>query len=66
MKIFDEYRSRSGKADARKREREVARLITRLLEMDDEAKLLEGLADLGVTHEHARYNEILKIWRDAR
>jgi hypothetical protein len=66
MKIFDEHRSRSGTADARKREREVARLITRLLEMDDEAKLLEGLADLGITPEHPRYNEILKIWRDAR
>ena len=66
MKIFDEHRSRSGTADARKREREVARLITRLLEMDDEARLLEGLADLGIKREHPRYNEILKIWRDAR
>ena len=36
------------------------------IEMDDEAKLLEGLADLGITPEHPRYNEILKIWRDAR
>jgi sugar diacid utilization regulator len=66
MTIFDDNKSRTGMSDARKREREVARLMTKLLEMEDETKLLEGLADLGVTPDHPRHKEILRIWRDAR
>ena len=66
MTVFDEHKSRTGRSDARRREREVARLITKLLEMDDEEKLLEGLADLGITPDHSRHKEILKIWREAR
>lgn len=66
MKIIDALKTSVGLSAARKREREIASLITRLLEMKDEATLLEGLADLGVTPEHPRYGEILKIWREAQ
>jgi|HubBroStandDraft_6_1064221.scaffolds.fasta_scaffold4643895_1 hypothetical protein len=66
MTIFDENKSRTGMSEAKKREREIARLMTRLLEMDDEDELLKGLADLGITPEHPRYKEIVRIWSDAR
>jgi hypothetical protein len=64
MKIIDALKTTTGLAAARKRE--VARLLMKLWQAKDEPTLLKGLVDLGITVEHSRYHEILKIWRDAR
>jgi hypothetical protein len=67
MKTFDSFRPRSGQAAARLREREIKRKLEQLLEVDDEETFREGLAeDFGITLDHPRYAEMLKIWRGSR
>jgi plasmid stabilization system protein ParE len=67
MKTFDSFRPRSGKAAARLRERELKRKLEQLLEVDDEGTFRAGLAeDFGITTDHPKYEEILKIWRGPR
>jgi plasmid stabilization system protein ParE len=62
--IFDFLKPRSGKGEARKREREVARKIERLMEAKDEETFRAGLErDLGIKPDHPRFAEILKVWR---
>jgi hypothetical protein len=67
MKTFDSLRPRSGKAAARLRERELKRKLEQLLRVDDEETFRAGLAeDFGITQDHPKYSEMLKIWRGSR
>jgi hypothetical protein len=64
---FEFLKPRSGKEEARKREREVARKIERLMEIRDEETFKAGLEhDLGVKPDHPRFAEILNVWRDSQ
>ena len=61
---FEFLKPRSGKSEARKREREVARKIELLMEIRDEETFKAGLdRDLGVKPDHPRFEEILRVWR---
>ena len=61
---FEFLKPRSGKSEARKREREVARKIERLMEIKDKATFKAGLErDLGIKPDHPRFAEILSVWR---
>jgi hypothetical protein len=64
---FESLKPRSGKSEARKRERELARKIERLMEIRDEATFKAGLErDLGIKPDHPRFAEILNVWRGAQ
>jgi hypothetical protein len=64
---FEFLEPRSGKSEARKREREVARKIELLMEIRDEETFKAGLdRDLGVKPDHPRFEEILRVWRGAQ
>jgi hypothetical protein len=64
---FEFLKPRSGKGEARKREREVARKIERLMEIRDEGTFKAGLErDLGINPDHSKFAEILNVWRDAQ
>jgi hypothetical protein len=64
---FEFLKPRSGKSEARKREREVARKIELLMEIRDEETFKAGLdRDLGVKPDHPRFEEILRVWRGAQ
>jgi len=64
---FEFLKPRSGKSEARKREREVARKIERLMEIRDEGTFKAGLErDLGIKPDHPRFAEILNVWRDVQ
>jgi hypothetical protein len=53
MTTFDEARPRTGSSEARKREREISRLMARLMEEKDERKFLVALEEnLGITAKH--------------
>lgn len=67
MKTFHSFRPRSGRAQARLRERELKEKLQKLLEVDDEETFKLGLKeDFGITPDHPKYAEMLKIWRGAR
>jgi plasmid stabilization system protein ParE len=67
MKTFDSFRPRSGRAAARRRERELKQKLEELLEVDDEETFRAGLEeDFGIVPDHPRYAEMLKIWRDSQ
>jgi len=67
MKTFDSFRPRSGQAAPLLRERELKRKLEQLLEIDDEETFRAGLAeDFGITPDHPKYLEMLKIWRGSR
>jgi hypothetical protein len=67
MKTFDSFRPRSGQAAARLREGKLKRKLEQLLEIDDEETFRAGLAeDFGITPDHPKYLEMLKIWRGSR
>jgi len=67
MDKFDSFRPRSGRAEARVRERELKQRLEKLLEVDDEETFRAGLEeDFGISPDHPRYNEMLKIWRGSR
>jgi len=67
MKTFDSFRPRSGRAQARLRERELKQKLEKLLDLDDEKTSREGLeADFGIRPDHPSYQEMLKIWRGSR
>jgi hypothetical protein len=64
---FEFLKPRSGKSEARKRERELARKIQQLMEIGDEETFKAGLErDLGVKPDHPRFKEILNVWRGAQ
>jgi hypothetical protein len=64
---FEFLKPRSGKSAARKRERDVARKIERLMEIKDEETFKAGLErDLGIKPDHPRFAEILNVWRGAQ
>jgi hypothetical protein len=64
---FEFLKPRSGKSEARKREREVARKIELLMEIRGEETFKAGLdRDLGVKPDHPRFEEILRVWRGAQ
>jgi hypothetical protein len=64
---FEFLKPRSGKSEARKRERELARKIERLMESRDEETFKTGLErDLGIKPDHPRFAEILNVWRGAQ
>lgn len=64
---FEFLKPRSGKGEARKREREVARKIQRLMEIRDEETFKAGLErDLRIKPEHPKFAEIINVWRDAQ
>ena len=61
---FEFTKPRSGKSEARKREREVARKVERLMEIRDEDTFKAGLErDFGIKPDHPRFSEILGVWR---
>jgi hypothetical protein len=67
METFDSFRPRSSRAQARLRERELKRKLEKLLEVDDEVTFKVGLEeDFGITPDHPKYGEMLKIWRGSR
>src|ERR1017187_1179391 len=67
MKTFDSFRPGSGRAAARRREREVKQKLEKLLEVEDEETFRAGLEeDFGIRPDHPRYKEMLKIWRGSR
>jgi hypothetical protein len=67
MKTFDSFRPESGRAAARRRERELKRKLEELLEVEDEETFRAGLEeDFGINPDHPRYKEMLKIWRGSR
>jgi len=64
MNEFDSFRPRSGRAQARQRERELKQKLEKLLEIDDEETFKQGLQeDFGIMPDHPKYQEMLKIWR---
>lgn len=66
MRIFDEMKPRSGKAAAQKRERDLAKQLKKLMEIRDEETLKKALEDdFGIRPKDPRYEEVLKIWREA-
>jgi hypothetical protein len=66
-RTVDFLKPRSGKSEARRREREVALKIERLLEIADEETFKAGLdRDLGIKPDHPRFAEILSVWRNAQ
>jgi hypothetical protein len=67
MTIFDEAKPRTGLSGAKKRARDVSKLLQKLLETDDEEKFLEGLEkDFGITSNDPNYREIISVWKSAR
>ena len=67
MKTFDSFRPRSGRVQARLRERELKQKLEKLLEVDDEETFKTGLVeDFGIRPDHPRYGEMLRIWRGSR
>jgi hypothetical protein len=67
MTTFDSFRPRSGQAQARLRERKLKRKLEKLLEVGDEETFRAGLAqDFGITPNHPKYTEMLRIWRGSR
>ncbi len=67
METFDSFRPRGGRAAARLRERELKRKLEKLLEVGDEDTFRTGLEeDFGITPDHPKYGEMLKIWRGSR
>jgi hypothetical protein len=67
MKAFDSFRPRSGRAQARLREQELKQKLEKLLQLDDEETFRSGLKeDFGITPDHPKYVEMLKIWRGSR
>jgi hypothetical protein len=67
MKRFDSFRPKSGLSQARHRERELKRKLEKLLAVSDEETFKAGLAgDFGITPDHPKYPEMLKIWRGVR
>jgi hypothetical protein len=67
MTIFEFLKPRSGKGEAKKRERDLARKVERLMETRDEDTFKAGLErDLGIKPDHPRFAEILKVWRSVR
>jgi hypothetical protein len=67
MERYDSYRPESGRAAARRRERELKRKLEELLEVEDEETFRAGLEeDFGIKPDHPGYKEMLKIWRGPR
>jgi hypothetical protein len=67
MEPFDSSRPRSGRAQARLRERALKRKLEKLLGVDDEETFRAGLEeDFGIGPDHPKYREMLKIWRGSR
>jgi phosphoenolpyruvate synthase/pyruvate phosphate dikinase len=64
---YDSFRPRSGRAQARLREREFKQKLEKLLEIDDEETFRAGLEeDFGIKPDHPKFREMLKIWRGSR
>jgi hypothetical protein len=67
METFDSFRSRSGRAAARARERELKQKLEKLLEAEDEETFRAGLnEDFGIAPNHPKYKEMIKIWRGSQ
>jgi hypothetical protein len=67
MKTFDSFRPMSGRAAARRRERELKQMLEKLLELHDEETFKAGLEeDFEITSDHPKYDEMLKIWRASK
>jgi hypothetical protein len=67
MKTFDSFRPMSGRAASRRRERDLKQKLEKLLEIDDEETFKVGLEeDFGITPDHPKYDEMLKIWRGSK
>ena len=66
MKIFDLLKPMSGKAAARRRERELADKLEKLMETNDEETFRKGLEqEFGITPDHPNYQGIMDVWRNA-
>jgi hypothetical protein len=67
MTIFDSLRPRTARGQARLRERQLKEKLERLLHANDEETFKKGLEeDFGIKPDHAKYAEMLKIWRGSQ
>ena len=67
MTLFDEAKPRTGLSEAKKRARDLSRLLQKLMETEDEEKFLEGLEkDFGITPDDPNYKKIISVWKSAR
>lgn len=67
MTLFDSLRPRTPRGQARLRERQLKEKLEQLLEAEDEETFKRGLEeDFGIRPDHAKYAEMLKIWRGSR
>jgi hypothetical protein len=67
MEAFDSFRPRSGRAQARLRERQLKQKLEKLLEANDEETFRAKLAeDFGITPAHPKFAAMLKVWRDSQ
>jgi len=65
MTIFDDAKPRTGSSEARRREREISKLLMKLMETRDERKFIAGLEkDLGITPASPNYREIISVWKE--
>ena len=56
MTIFDEAKPRTGASEARKRQRDISKLMGKLIEMHDEKEFLDALKkDFGITSKDPNY-----------
>ncbi|HXZ39702.1 MAG TPA: hypothetical protein VEG68_03100 [Terriglobales bacterium] len=66
-KAFEIAKPRTPRGEARRREQELMNRLAKLMEIDDEQTFEEGLqSDFGITPDDPRYEEIKRVWRDAR
>jgi hypothetical protein len=67
METFDSFRPRSGRAQARLRERQLKQKLEKLLEVNDEETFRTRLAeDFGIGPTHPKFAAMLKVWRDSQ
>jgi len=67
MDEFDSLRPRSSRAQARLREGQLKHKLERLLATGEEETFKAGLQEeFGITPDHPRFGEMLKIWRASR
>jgi hypothetical protein len=61
------FRPRTGRAQARRRERQLKEKLEKLLRSGDEETFKAGLEDdFGIKPDHPKFAEMLKIWRGSR
>jgi len=64
MTLFDDVKPRTGASEAKKRAKDVSKLLRKLMDTKDEKKFRDSLEkDFGITPSDSNYEEIISVWK---